>query len=135
MLGMADEAICIETPTKFARRTIAAGAVLPIGTIGKLNDANTLTASAASNDAFAGIVWVESTATDTFTEITVAMNGRWKFVTTGANIAVGVPGAIGGANQIRTAIAADLLRGDVVGNSLDTLVGAGSVVMDVGVQY
>jgi len=133
---MADEAVCIETPTIFKRRTIAAAAVLPIGTVGKLNDANTLTASAASNDAFAGIVWGKaSTATDTFTEITVAMNGRWKFVTTGANIAVGVPGAIGGANQIRTAIAADLLLGDVVGNSTDTLVGAGSVVIDVGVQY
>ena len=133
---MADEAVCIETPTIFKRRTIAAGAVLPIGTIGKLNDANTLTASAATNDPFGGIVWGKaSTATDTFTEISVAMNGRWKIVTTGANIAVGVPGAIGGANQIRTAIAADLLLGDVVGNSTDTLVGAGSVVIDVGVQY
>ena len=118
---MADEAICIETPTRFARYTIAAGAVLPIGTLLKLTDPNTAEAHAADADPFAGIVWGKaSTATDTFTEINCALNGVWDMTDGGATSAVGEPVATDGtANETRVAIAADLLLGSVIGKALE----------------
>jgi hypothetical protein len=125
-------AVCIETPTRFARRTIAAGAVIPIGTTMKLTTENTVVVSAANNDPFGGIAWMESTATDTFIELTVAMNGKWVVNTTGANVTVGNIVAIGGADAVRSAVEADTVLGDVVGKSLTTLVGAGTIVCAVG---
>ena len=115
---MANEAVCIETPTIFARRVIAAGAVLPFGTIMKLTDPNTAEASGATNDPFGGIVWERaSTATSTHTEITVAMNGVWDLKATAATINIGIPVAIGGANLIRAAITADTVLGDICGQA------------------
>jgi len=113
---MANEAVCIETPTIFARRVIAAAAVLPFGTITKLNDNNTASASAADNDPFGGIVWERaSTATSTHTEITVALDGVWDLKDSGAGGSAGAIVNIGGANTIVDSAAADLLTGSVVG--------------------
>ena len=113
---MANEAVCIETPTIFARRVIAAAAVLPFGTVCKLNDNNTATASAADNDVFGGIVWERaSTATSTHTEITVAMDGVWGLKDSGAGGSAGAIVNVGGANLIIDSAAADLLTGSVVG--------------------
>ena len=113
---MANEAVCIETPTIFARRVIAAAAVLPFGTILKLTDDNTGEASAADNDPFGGIVWERaSTATSTHTEITVALDGIWGLKDSGAGGSAGVIVNVGGANVIVNSEAADLLTGSVVG--------------------
>jgi len=113
---MANEAVCIETPTIFGRRVIAAGAVLPFGTIMKLTDNNTAEASAADNDPFGGIVWERaSTATSTHTEITVAMDGVWDVKDSGAGGIAGAIVNVGGANLIVDSAAADLLTGSVVG--------------------
>lgn len=113
---MANEAVCIETPTIFARRVIAAAAVLPFGTICKLTDDNTVEASAADNDVFGGIVWERaSTATSTHTEITVALDGVWGLKDSGAGGSAGAIVNIGGANTIVDSAAADLLTGSVVG--------------------
>lgn len=126
-------ATCIETPTRFARRTIAAGAAIPIGTILKLNDANTVVVSAANNDPFGGIAWMESTATDTFTEIVVAMNGRWSMTTTAAAITAGGLVSVGGADAVRALIEADVVLGCQVGKALNTIGGGGgTVIVDVG---
>lgn len=115
---MANEAVCIETPTKFARRAIAAGAVLPVGTVCKLTDPNTVVASSASNDPFGGIVWeIASTASTTFTEITVAMNGVWDMKATTNTINIGIPVSIGGTNLIRSTIEADLPLGTILGQA------------------
>jgi len=114
---MANEAVCIETPTIFRRRTIAAGAVIPIGTILKLTDPNTVVVSSANNDPFGGIAWEESDATCTATEIVVAMNGVWDLKATTAAIGIGVPCAIGGANTIRAAVEADTVLGDILGRA------------------
>lgn len=112
---MANEAVCIETPTIFARRVIAAGAVLPFGTIMKLTDPNTGVATSADNDPFGGIVWERvSTATSTHTEITVAMNGVWDLTATAATINIGIPVAIGAANKIRAAVEADTVLGNIM---------------------
>ena len=113
---MANEASCIETPSRFARYTIAAGAVLPIGTLVYLSsDPNTVSATSAADQSFAGIVWVESTATDTFTEITVALDGVWDIKATAAANVLGELVAVGGANLIVTADAADILNGAIIG--------------------
>jgi len=118
---MANEAVCIETPTIFRRRTIAAGAVLPFGTVLELTDPNTAIASSGSGDPFGGIVFgMESTATDTFTELTVAMNGVWDLKDSGAGTGIGVPLAIGGANTFRAAIEADTVLGTIVGRTEET---------------
>jgi len=116
---MANEAVCIETPTKFARYTVADGAGIAIGTILKLSDPNTAAASAADNDIFAGIAWEEKTASDGIVEITAALDGVWDLKDSSAGMAVGDICVIGGANLIRTAIEADLVLGRVVGKVLE----------------
>ena len=111
---MANEAVCIETPTIFVRRTIAASAVIPFGTIMKLTDNNTVIISAADNDPFGGICWTPSIATDTFTEITCAMDGIWDIKDTGGGSAGAIVN-IGGANVVSDSATADLITGSVVG--------------------
>ena len=113
---MANEATCTETPTIFARRIIAAAAVLPFGTITKLTDNNTVVASSADNDPFGGIVWERvSTATSTHTEITVALDGVWDVKDSGGGGSAGAMVNVGGTNLIIDSAAADLLTGSVVG--------------------
>jgi hypothetical protein len=108
---MANEAVCIETPTKFARRKVADGAGIAIGTILKLSDPNTAEASSAEDDAFAGIAWEEKTANDGIIEIVVALNGVWDVLTDTGTDNAGVIGQIVGANTIGTADADSLLNG------------------------
>ena len=114
---MANEAVCIETPSRFARYTIAAGAVLPVGTLVYLSsDPHTVSATSAADQSFAGIVWeIASTAATTFTEITVALDGVWDIKDAGAGSAIGVLVAVGGANLSVTADAADILNGAIIG--------------------
>jgi len=114
---MANEAICIETPTRFAIKTIAAGAVLPKGTICYLSsDPDTVSATSAVNQSFAGIVWEKaSSATTTETRITLALDGVWDIKASGAGQTLGTAVAVGGANLSVTADAADLLNGAFIG--------------------
>lgn len=113
---MANEAVCIERPTRFARFTIAAGATLPFGTLMKIGSDLTVVASDSADDSFAGIVWERvSTSTSTHTEITLALDGIWDIKATTATIALGVACALGGANLIATADAGDLLNGALLG--------------------
>ena len=113
---MANEAVCIETPTRFARFTIAAGAVLPVGTLMKLSADLTVVASDSADDPFMGIVWeLASTATTTFTQITLALDGVWDIKDGGAGSTRGTLLAVGGANTSVTADAADILNGAVIG--------------------
>jgi len=124
-------ATCIETPTRFARRTIANATAVPIGTIMKLNDANTVTVSSANNDAFGGIAWEEHTASEGITEMTVAMNGVWSCTTTAAAITAGDMCSIGGANAVRATIEADLELGCIMGmnRARNTIGGGGGTVI------
>jgi len=116
---MADEAKCIETPTEFRRYTIAAGAVIPIGTLLKLTTPNTASATGSDTDEFAGIAWEESTATDTQTEIVAAANGIWDIKATGAAVTAGLVVNVGGANQMVAADAAAIIAGSTIGKALE----------------
>jgi len=130
---MANEAVCIETPTRFARYTVADGTGIAIGTILKLTDPNTAIASSADNDPFAGIAWEEKTASDGITEIVAALDGVWDIKDGGAGVTVGGIVNINGANVVAQSAAADLLTGSVVGKALETA--AASEVIRVRVGY
>ncbi len=114
---MTNEAVCIETPSRFGRFTIAAGAVLPVGTLCYLSsDPGVVSATSAADQSFAGIVWeIASTAATTFTEITLALDGVWDIKDSGAGMTLGTLVAVGGANLIITADATDILNGALVG--------------------
>ena len=117
---MANEATCLETPTRFRRYTVSDGGAIAIGTILKLSDPNTAAASSADNDVFAGIAWEEKTASDGIVEITAAVNGIWDITTTAAAITAGALVSIGGANLILTADTDAVIKGEVVGKALET---------------
>tara|TARA_R100000789_G_scaffold85164_1_gene80982 strand:+ start:1055 stop:1453 length:399 start_codon:yes stop_codon:yes gene_type:complete len=125
---MSDEAVPIETPTRFARYTVADGAGIAIGTMLKLTDPNTAVAHSGDGDAFAGIAWEEKTASDGITEITAALNGVWDLTDGGATFDAGELVALDGtANEVRLAVEADIITGSVVGKSLEDA-GANEVV-------
>ena len=126
-------ATVIEAPTIFERRVIADATAVPIGTIMKLEDDNTVVVSAASADPFGGIAWVQHTASEGVTEMTVAMNGRWSITTTAAAIPVGNACSIAGADTIRLATEADTIVGTIMGKVLNEIGGGGGVaIVEVG---
>lgn len=116
---MANEAVCIETPVKFARYTVADGTGIAKGTILALTDPNTAAASSAG-DVFAGIAWEEKTASDGIVEITAALDGVWDLKDAGAGITVGNIVSLNGANLIKTATEAELVLGKGFGKALET---------------
>jgi len=117
---MADEAQCIETPTKFMRYTVADAAALPVGTMLQLSGDNTVSAHSGDADVFAGICWVEKEADDGVTEVTAALNGVWDITDGGDSATLGALLALdGSANETRPAVAGDLLTGSVVGKVLE----------------
>ena len=130
---MANEAICYETPTRFARYTVADGATIPKGTTLKLTSPNTAAAATADNDAVAGIAWMEKLANDGSVEITAALDGTWGLLTTAGAITVGNQVTIGGANQIKVYTTLDEEKGYVLGRALETI-GAVATVIKVRVN-
>jgi len=129
---MANEWICIETPTEFLRRAIADATSVPIGTVMKLTDPNTVVVSSADNDPFGGIAWEEKTTGDGLTQITVAMDGVWDGKDSGAGATVGAIVNIAGANIFSTSAAADLLTGSVIGKLEETASASEVVRVRVG---
>jgi hypothetical protein len=113
---MADEAVCIETPRIIRRRTIAAAVAK--GTLMYFSGDNTAAASSAADQPFAGITVEEVTAaeyTAGVTEVGCAVDGIWDIKATAAANVLGEAVALGGANLIVTADAADLLNGAFIG--------------------
>ena len=117
---MANEAVCIETPTEFARYTCADGTAIPIGTILQLTDPHTASATSGDGQTFAGICWVEKTASDGITEVVVAKNGTWDLKDAGAGVTVGGIVSVGGANLIKKATEAEMVTGDIIGKAEET---------------
>ena len=123
---MANEAVCIETPTIFERKTIASGTVVPFGSLMELTSPNTVAIS-NGDDVFGGIAWQTLISTDTFTEIVVALDGTWDVKDSGAGMAVGNICSVNGVNLVKTLIEADVVLGKAVGKVMETA-GAGDVV-------
>ena len=123
---MANEAVCIETPTIFERKTIASGTVVPFGSLMELTSPNTVAIS-NGDDVFGGIAWQTLISTDTFTEIVVAMDGTWDIKDSGAGMAVGNMCSVNGVNLVKTLIEADVVLGKAVGK-VQVTAGASDVV-------
>jgi len=129
---MANEAVCLETPTKFARYTIADGTGIAKGTILKISaDPNTAAASAAA-DIFAGIAIEEKVANDGITEISAALDGVWDIKDAGAGITLGGICSLNGANLIKQATEAEMVTGAAFGKVLETAAAAEVVRVRLG---
>lgn len=129
---MANEAVCIETPTEFERKTVADGGAIPMGSLMNLSsDPNTVTISSGA-DVFGGIAWEEKTANDGITEITVAMNGIWDLKDSGAGITLGGIASLNGVNLIKQATEAEMVTGNIVGKVLETAAASEVVRVKVG---
>jgi len=119
---MADEAVCIELPRIIKTRKIT-GAIAK-GTILYFSaDPNTVAASSAADQSFAGIAIEEVTAADYaagVTTVSAAMDGVWDIKATAAANILGEAVAIGGANLIVSADAADILNGAWIGYLQET---------------
>lgn len=115
---MTNEAVCIETPTSFARYTVADGTGIAVGTILKLSGDNTAIASSGA-DVFAGIAWEEKTASDGITQITAALNGVWDLTAAGSAITRGGIVSLSGANLVKQAVEAEMVTGAALGKALE----------------
>ena len=124
-------AVLYETPTEYARYTVADGTAIPKGTILQLTDPNTASASSAEDEICAGIAMYEKVASDGTTEITAALNGVWGLKSSAA-IDVGADVGINGLNEIKTATTLDREKGWTMGTALET--SAGAVVMKIRVR-
>jgi hypothetical protein len=100
--------------------TVANGAGITKGTLLKIADPITASATSADNDAFIGIAAAEKVANDGSTTLAVYTNGIFDLKDSGSGCTVGTAVAVMGANLIGTAIAADLLNGSIVGKALET---------------
>ena len=116
---MANEAVCIETPTRFARYTISDAVAIPLHTLLKLSGDNTAIASSGA-DVFAGIAWEEKTASDGITEIVAAINGVFDLTDASAGITLGGVVSLSGANLVKQAVEAETVTGAIVGKALET---------------
>jgi hypothetical protein len=117
---MANEAVCIETPTKFTRRTVADGTAIPLGTILLLSDPNTASATTGNGETFGGIAWEEKKADDGLTQLTAAMDGVWDLKDSGSGVTVGSLVSVGGANTVKLCTEAELITGDFIGKAEET---------------
>ena len=132
---MANEAVCIETPTIFERKTIADGVTIPFGSIMQLSsDPNTITISDGDN-VFGGIMWIVKDANDGIVEAVVAMNGTWDIKDSGAGMALGNMCSVNGVNLVKTLIEADVVLGKTVGKVQETASAAEVVRVKVGSHF
>ena len=125
-------AVCYETPTRFARYTVADGTGIAKGTLLKLSTPNTAAAATANDDVVGGIAWMEKVASDGSTEIVAALDGVWGITTTAAAITVGQDVTIGGTNEIKVYTTLDREKGFVLGKALETC--AAAVILKVRVD-
>ena len=116
---MANEAVCIELPRVIKRIYVSDFVAIPLGTILKLSGDNTGIASSGA-DVFCGITIEEKTASDTLTNIGVALDGVWDIVcNSNAGITLGGMVVLSGANVIRQSVEADFPLGVVFGKAME----------------
>jgi hypothetical protein len=131
---MANEvAVCLQTPTRFRRYTVADGTAIPKGTILKLTTPMTAVATAADNDPVAGIAWEEKVASDGITEITAALDGVWGITTSNGSITVGNEVTINGLNEVKVYTTLDDEKGYVLGRAMETSSSAVTIAVAVWV--
>ena len=114
--------------------TIAAGAVIPKGSIMKISASpQTCAIATADGDLIAGIASTESTATDTFTKLALWTHGVFNMYST-TGMTLGATQKIEGANAITDADDDSVAkRNEVVGMALETVgaLGTGAVLINL----
>jgi len=125
---MANEAIQVEGPYEAHDFTVAVGTGIPQNTLCQLTDPRTASASSGA-DKFAGIAATEKVASNSKTELGLWTTGTFVMTscaTIGGEgvITAGSLVVMSGANQIRKAIAAELLTGAVVGRAKEAIAAA-----------
>lgn len=106
------------------------------GTLVMLSGGNGATASDADSHggAFAGITAVEKIASDGTTHLAVYKRGKFDLVVaTGGSVTAGQLVSVSGANRIKTALAAEVEGGGIVGKALETA--SGDIRIQVMVGY
>lgn len=114
--------------------TIAAGAVIPKGSLMKISGSpQTMALATADGDFFVGIAAAESTATDTFTTLPVWTHGLFNMYST-TGMTLGTTQKIEGANAITDADDDTVAkRTEVVGIAQETVgaLGTGAVLVNL----
>lgn len=129
---MANEAVLYRETHLPEQFTCADGAGIEKGTVLKLSDPNTVAASSADNDIFAGIAAEEKIASDGNTKIAVYTRGIFKMVVSSTGSTVGVNQVIKGANTIGDYTTLDGEKGYVVGKALETGTNGETILVAVG---
>lgn len=131
---MADEAVIIEllgNQGNVVDFTVADGVSISKGTILRLTDPRTASASTAAGEAFAGIAASDKIANDGSTNLGAYTYGIFDLKVSGASVVAGEAVIISGANLIAEAAAANLLTGDTVGKALETAAGGTAETIEV----
>jgi len=131
---MANEAVCIELPRVIKRIYVSDLVAIPLGTILKLSGDNTGIASSGA-DVFCGITIEEKTASDTLTNIGVALDGVWDIVcNSNAGITLGGMVVLSGTNVIRQSVEADFPLGAVFGKAMEAAGAAERISVRLGLN-
>jgi len=131
---MANEAVIIELLGNKGdpiRMTCASGTAIAKGTLMKLTDPRTASAS-SSTDIFAGIAAMEKSSSDESTSISLYTKGIFDLRTANA-VTAGQLVSLSGANLIKTAVATDVEQGKIVGKALETSTEPETIAVAVGV--
>lgn len=131
---MANEAVIIEllgSGGDPVRYTVADGTGIAKGALLKISDPRTAAATAADNDAFAGIAAAEKVASDGALTLAAYTHGIFDLKDSGSGVTAGERVSIKGANTIAKVAAADLLFADV-GIALETASASEVVAVLVG---
>ena len=131
---MANEASIRERFSNPVDFIVADGTGIEKGTILKLTDPRTASASSGSGDAFAGVAAREKVANDGRTRLAAYIDGIFDMtVASGAAVTTGELVSTSGANLIKTATEAEIAAGKALGKSLED--GAASETIQVLVGH
>ena len=126
---MANEATLIVEETIPLNFTCADGAGIEKGTLLKIADLNTVSATSADGDYFIGVAAEEKIASDGNTSIAVYTQGIFKMTDAGAGFTAGTMLKVNGANLVATADEAGAQSAaQFVGKALETA-GAGDTAL------
>lgn len=127
---MVKEAICYETPTRFARYSVSSTVSIAKGTLLKLVNARANYASSATiGSAAAGIAYIQKSSDDRSSEITAALNGTWGiYASTNKTVVCGRDVVFQYQNTIGSAATLSREKGNVFGKALESIATSGAIV-------
>lgn len=129
---MANEAVLklrLDHPINF---TVADGTGIEKGTVMKLTDSKTASASSANGDIFAGIAAREKVANNGVTSLALFRRGIFDMVDSGAGTTAGMWVKIAGTNTIAVANEAEVADGKGIGIALETASAGETIEILVG---